>query len=148
MKTVSAVPVLQIAGAYTALDNVGALLTFANAADGSNGYAARLRRVKVVDKASISAQFTLHLLSASPTVAARTDADAYTPADADLALILDSVAIAVADYNDLAAGSEATIEVDKPLQLTSSGSLFGLLVCIGTPTFVAADDLTVTLVLE
>jgi len=26
--------------------------------------------------------------------------------------------------------------------------LFGLLVCIGTPTFVAADDLTVTLVLE
>ena len=148
MKTVSAVPVLQIAGAYTALDNVGALLTFANAADGSNGYAARLRRVKIVDKDSESAQFTLHLLSASPTAAARTDADAYTPADADLALILDSVAIAVADYNDLAAGSEATIEMDKPLQLTSSGSLYGLLVCIGTPTFVAANDLTVTLVFD
>jgi len=148
MKRVSAVPVLQIAGAYTALDCAGALLTFADAAASSNGYVARLRRVHVKDNASISAEFTLYLFSASPTAAARTDADIFAPADADAALILDSVAVATADYFDQTANSFATVEVDKSLQLTSSGSLYGVIVLVGTPTFIAATDLTITLEFE
>lgn len=142
-KEVTSVPVLTLP-AYVANDCVGALLTFAVAANTRN---VLLRRLTVIDAAVQDEEYLLHLFSASPAAAARTDADAYAPIAADLALKLTTLHIEAADYLDSAGDSIAIYELDHALALTST-SFFGVLECIATPDYVAVDDLTLKFVVE
>ena len=143
-KLATDVPVLQIVGAYTALDCVGAELLFV--LESSKG---SIKRLTIVDNDSESAQLILYLFNAQVTAPARTDADAFAPADADLAKLITAIPIAVADYVDVAAVSCATIELDREFIIPAGGlTLYGTLVCVGTPTYTAATDLTVSLLVE
>lgn len=143
-KEISVVPALTLA-AYVATDCVGALLTFAVA---GNTNSIALKRLTVIDADVEDAAFNLHLFSASPAAAARTDADPYAPVAADLAIKLTTLEIAVADYVDSASDSIAIYELDHALVLTDNTNFYGVLECIATPTYTAADDLTVKFVVE
>ena len=143
-KLATDVPVLQTIGAYTALDCVGAELLFV--LDSPRGV---IKRLTIVDNDSESAQLILYLFDAQVTAPARTDADAFAPADADLAKLIMAIPIAVADYVDVAAVSAATVTLDRAFVLAAGATtLYGSLVCVGTPTYTAATDLTVKLLVE
>lgn len=143
-KRSSDVPVLQVAGAYTALDCVGAELLFP--LDSLQGI---IRRLTIVDNDSESAQLILYLFDSQPSAAARTDADAFAPTDADLLKLITAIPIAVADYVDVTAVSCATLELSRAFKTVGGGlTLYGVLVCVGTPTYTAANDLTVKLLIE
>lgn len=143
-KVVTSIPALTLA-AYVANDCVGALLTFAVASNTNN---VLLRRLTVIDAAVQDEEYLLHLFSASPAAAARTDADAYAPVAADLALKICTLHIEAADYLDSVGDSIAMYELDLAIALTNGTSFFGVLECIATPDYVAVDDLTVKFLVE
>ncbi len=149
MRKISATPALQIIGAYTANDCVGALLTFTyESGSVPNHKTVKLRRLIIADADKEKAEFYLWLFDASPTAAARTDADAFAPAAADIQKIVGVVHIAAADYVDSASDSWAVEELDYPVISAAGASIFGVLVCVGTPTYTAANDLVVSLYVE
>lgn len=127
------------AGAYSANDAVGGLLTFANAARVSGGGGV-IKDVVVLDDAGQDAEIELWLFNA--TFTAMSDNAAWAPSEADLRKLV--AIISTADGAWFAAGtpSAARIEVSQRYDLTGT-SLFGQLVTRGTPTFVATDDVTI-----
>lgn len=136
--TISQTPTVT-AGAYTANDAVGGLLTFANAAR-VNGGGGVIKDVIILDDAGQDAELELWLFNA--TFTAMTDNAAWAPSEADLRKLV--AIITTADGAWFAAGtpSAARVEVSQRYDLTGT-SLFGQLVTRGTPTFAATDDVTV-----
>ena len=142
----SVVPVLQIAGAYVAADCVGALLTFAVNTNSYSGSAV-IKRLTITDADVEDAELFLHLFDASPAAAARTDADACVQVAADLAKKIVTYHIEAADYDDFAGDSIASYEKDTAI-VFDGANIYGVLECVGTPTYTAVDDLTVHLIIE
>lgn len=146
-KEATAIPLLTLP-AYVANDCVGALLTFAiHSAAIPPRKDCRLLRLTVIDAAVQDEEYYLHLFNASPAAAARTDADAYAPVAADLAMKMTTLHIEAADFLDSASDSIAIYELDHALVLVD-GNIYGVLECIATPDYVAVDDLTLKLVVE
>jgi len=144
---ISVTPVLSLA-AYTANDVAGALLTFAGAA---SVYAneGRIRRITVIDADKEKAAGKIYFFNADPSAAAKTDAAEFLPAAADLAKLIAVKAIAAADFVDSSSDSVAVYETDIPFVLAAGGtSLFAVFVCDATPTYTAADDLIIKLVIS
>ena len=143
---ISVVPALTL-NAYTAADNVGGLLTFtvSSASEGSTG--GKIKGLVVQDAAVQDEEYFLHLYNASPAAAAITDADACVQVAADIAKKLVTFHIAAADYLTSAGDSIASYEKDTPIVFDGK-AIYGVLECVATPDYVAADDLTVTLYLE
>ena len=144
---VSDVPALSLA-AYTAEDCVGGVLAFAGAA---SAYANEgvIKRLTIIDADKEDAVLRLYLFDADPSATADTDAATFLPAAADLAKLIGFKAIAAADYKDSTSDSVAVFEMDMPFVLAAGGTtLYGVLVCTGTPTYTAADDLTVKRVIS
>ena len=140
-KEAKAIPALTLA-AYTALDCVGALLTFVvHSAAIPPRKDCRLRRLIVIDAAVQDEEYYLHLFNADVLAAAKTDADPYAPIAADLAKKMTTLHIEVADYLDSAGDSIAIYELDHALVLVD-GNIYGVLECIATPDYIAVDDLT------
>lgn len=127
------------AGAYSANDAVGGLLTFANAARTSGGGGV-LKDVLILDDAGQDSALELWLFNA--TFTAMADNAAWAPSEADLRKLV--AIVSTVDGAWFAAGtpSAARIEVSQRYDLTGT-SLFGQLVTRGTPTFAATDDVTV-----
>ena len=144
--TTKAVPALQIGGAYVADDNMGNLLTFAVNTTGFSGNAV-IKRMMIVDADVEDAELFLHLFTASPAAAARTDEDECVQVAADLAIRIISYHVEAADYVDFAGDSFASYELDTAINFDGS-NIYGSLQCVGTPTYTAVDDLTVVLVVE
>ena len=143
----SAVPVLTLA-AYTAADNVGALLTFAvSSASPIINAGATIKRLSVIDAAIQDEEYFLHLFTAEPSAGVITDAAAYVPVAADLLLKICSIHIPAADYDTGASDSIATFELDTAIVFDGK-NLYGVLECVATPDYVAVDDLTINLILE
>jgi len=142
----SAVPALQIAGAYVAKDCVGGLLTFAVNSTGYSGSAV-IRRVWITDADTEDADLSLHLFDASPAAAARTDADECVQVAADLAKKIVTYTIANADYQTYAGDSIVSYEKDTAI-VFDGANIYGVLECTATPTYTAVDDLTVHLIVE
>ena len=128
------------AGAYSAGDNVGGLLTFTNAArDGGGGGV--IKDVTIVDDASESAQLELWLFS--ETFTAGNDNAVWTPVEAELHNLV--TVVTTVDGTYYTGGATATvcvIEVSRRYDLTGT-SLFGRLVTRSTQTYAATDDVTV-----
>ena len=127
------------AGAYTANDNVGGLLTFANAARVSGGTGV-IKQITIVDDASQSADLELWLLDQTFTAGA--DNAVWTPVEAELHNLV--TVISTTDGTWFTAGATGTVcvvEVARHYTLTGT-SLFGRLVTRGTPTYVATDDVS------
>jgi hypothetical protein len=142
------------AGAYSAADAVGGLLTFADVGVGYQGDV-KITKVIVIDDAAQAAALDLWLYSEEFTPSA--DNAAFSPSDADNQHCVAVVHIAAADYGSGDDNSVAHVECDLPVTLSGisagSGGLYGLdlygqLTCLATPTFAATDDLTIVLVVQ
>jgi len=125
--------------AYTANDNVGGLLEFANAARVSGG-GGLLNKVVIIDDAKQDAELELWLFDRTFTQGA--DDAAWSPSEADLENLVDVVSTADGTYYDTASQGVCVIELARRYDLNGT-SLFGRLVTRGTPTYAATDDLTV-----
>jgi len=138
--TISQTPTVT-AGAYTAGDAVGGLLTFANAgrAAGMGGIA---KDLLIIDDAGQDKEMELWLFNA--TFTAMADNAPWAPSEADLRKLVGI--ISTADGAWFAAGTPSVARVEASQQYSCIGtSLFGQLVTRGTPTFAATDDVTAML---
>lgn len=144
-KVITASPTIDT-NAYTANDVVGGLLTFDISNAGGGGV---VRWARVVDDDNEKAELTLYLFNAAPTTIA--DDAAFAPVVADLKNYVGKVLFEVADYETINGNAVAMIghgvstdlvNIDFP---SSSGNLYGYLVCTATPTYTAATDLTISL---
>ncbi len=138
--TISQTPTVT-AGAYSAGDAVGGLLTFANAAR-SSGDGGVIKDVLILDDAGQDAELELWLFNAPFTPMA--DNAAWAPSEADLRKLV--AIVSTADGAWFAAGtpSAARVECSQRYDCATT-SLFGQLVTRGTPTYAATDDITVVL---
>ena len=128
-------------GAYSAKDAVGGLLTFADAARVSGG-AITIQAVVVSDLAAQSAGLVLALYDRTFTNTA--DNAAFDPSDADALNCIGYVAILASDYVAFADNAIATVRnIGLPAVLNGT-SLFGQLMCTGTPTYAGTSDMQVT----
>lgn len=136
--TVSQTPTVT-AGAYSANDAVGGLLTFAAAALGT-GLGGVVKDVLILDDAGQDAEMELWLFD--QTFTAMSDNAAWAPSEADLRNLV--CIISTTDGAWFAAGtpSAAMVEANQRYDCTGT-SLFGQLVTRGTPTFAATDDVSV-----
>ena len=131
------------AGAYAANDAVGGLLTFAGAARvaGDGGV---IKDILINDDAGRDAEMELWLFR--DTFTAMVDNAAWAPSEADLRLLVGVISTTNGAW--FAAGTPSVAVVESSQGYTCVGtSLFGQLVTRGTPTFVATDDVTVTIFL-
>ena len=127
------------AGAYSAGDAVGGLLTFANAAR-TAGKGGVLKNVLCIDDAGQDAELELWMFS--QTFAAMADNAAWAPSEADLENLV--AIVSTVDGTWRAAGTPSAISIEAALRYDLTGtSLFGQLVTRGAPTFAATDDITV-----
>lgn len=125
--------------AYVANDAVGGLLTFAAAARVSGGGGV-ITDVIIVDDDGEDAELELWLFDQTFTPIA--DADAWAPSEADLENLI--AIVSTADDTWRAAGTPSAINIEVTRRYDLAGtSMFGQLVTRGTPTYTAADDLTV-----
>ena len=137
-KTISLTPAVT-AGAYSAGDAVGGLLTFANAARVSAGGGV-VKSLILIDDAGQDVVLELWLFKV--TFTAIDDNAAWAPAEADLENLVGIISTADGDW--FAAGTPSAARVECSLRYDLTGtSLFGQLVTRGTPTFAAVDDVTV-----
>lgn len=142
--TISQTPTIT-AGAYSAKDGVGGLLTFAAAARHTAGHG-KVNSVIIKDKAFVANVLQLWLFDSDPTVVA--DNGVFTFTDANLAKCVGVVPIAAADYYQAADNQVAAIRNVGLEYHCAATSLFGALQCTGTPTYASTSDLTITLEIE
>lgn len=138
--TISQTPTVT-AGAYSAGDAVGGLLTFANASRES-GAGGVITDLLILDDAGQDAEMELWLFS--ETFTAMSDNAAWAPSEADLRKLV--AIVSTADGVWFAAGtpSAARVECSQRYDCAAT-SLFGQLVTRGTPTFAATDNITVVM---
>ena len=138
--TISQTPTVT-AGAYTAGDVVGGLLTFANSARFSGG-GGIIKDLIILDDAGQDVALELWLFKETFTAIA--DNGAWAPAEADLHNLI--AIIATSDGAYFAAGTPTAYRVETSQRYDLTGtSLFGQLVTRGTPTYAATDDVTLVL---
>lgn len=128
------------AGAYSAGDVVGGLLTFdvSGAPEGS-----LLTRALLVDDDNEKPELTLYLFNASPTSFA--DNAAFAPVVADLKKLITKVTFATTDYVTVNSNAYALKEDLNDLIPANTGSIYGYLVCTATPTYTATTDIWLAL---
>lgn len=135
------------AGAYTAGDALGGLLTFGGVVRAAGG-GGEIVRVTIIDNAVQSAPIDLVLFNRTFTPTA--DNAAFDPSDGDLQNCLGYIGIANTDYaefNDNCVAVKASgLQMPFPYRLASGGNaLFGQLVIRNGDTFAATTDITVRL---
>jgi len=130
------------AGAYVAGDNVGGLLTFANAARVTGGGGV-IKDFVLIDDASQSAQMELWLFDQTFTAGA--DNAVWMPVEAELENLITVISsLEGVWYTGGATATVMAAEVSRRYDVVGT-SLFGRLVTRGAPTYVATDDLSVHL---
>lgn len=127
------------AGAYSANDAVGGMLTFANAARAS-GLGGIIKSVVIVDDAGQDAETELWLFDT--TITAVGDNAGFTQTEAELHTVVAVISSTEGTWR--ASGTPSVCDIECSRGYTCTGtSLFGQLVTRGTPTEVATDDITV-----
>jgi len=127
------------AGAYSANDAVGGLLTFANAALVAGGGGVT-KDFLILDDNGQDAEMELWLFS--ETITAMADNAPWAPSEADLRNLIAIISTSDGDWFAAGTPSVARIEVSQRYDCTGT-SLFGQLVTRDTPSFAATDDVTV-----
>ena len=138
---VSVMPTIT-AGAYTALDIVGAIQTIANATRVS-GEPTILQSITVTDLGKQSVELTIFFFNATPAAGTYTDNIALDIHDTDMALCIGKVKVLAADYSSAAASSVATVaNIGLPL-MPAATSLFAIAqASSAAPTYASVSDLT------
>lgn len=130
------------AGAYSALDVVGGLLTFSLAGFTSNS--GLVVSAKVDDDDGENAALVLHLFETLPTTVA--DNAAFSGVTfANQIGIFSKASFAAADYTAVGANSYNLVTDLNDAFNTTLGNLYGYLVCTATPTYTATTDIKVTI---
>ena len=125
------------AGAYTAGDVVGGVISIAPLTFASGGYL--LRAVTLVDEADVKAALKLWLFNSQPSSIADNAPLALTASDHKA--LVGVMQIATADY--YSSGGIATAHTVPSQPIAFAGDrLYGYLVCDGTPTYSATTDLS------
>lgn len=139
--------------AYTALDQVGGIQTLAvlNAQSKATDAACQdmtvsyLMGLKIIDKASQNAPFTIYFFNQLPTVAS-VDNAALSIVDAQSPKCIGFVKVTAANYAGPAEWSIADVpfsDVMKSLKsATDDGPLYAVVQTTGTPTYASTSDLT------
>jgi|TARA_Y100000310_G_C20681279_1_gene816103 hypothetical protein len=126
------------AGAYSANDVVGALLTFGGLRNGV------LQSITICDNAAQAVDYVLVLFESSPTNIA--DNATFDIADADLDKIIYQDTLTSADTRQAFTDNSYHFLYGLTAELWSAGgTVYGFLVTTGTPTYAATTDITVTL---
>lgn len=133
------------AGAYTAGDALGGLLTFASVVRTAGG-SGEIVKVTIIDNAKQSAPVDLVLFD--QTFTATADNSPFDPSDADLQNCLGYVSVAATDYaefNDNGVATKASgLQMPFAYKLAAGGSsLFGQTVIRNGDTYVAVNDITI-----
>lgn len=137
---------------YASGDLIGTKLTFSNALSAATGSGVILGAI-ISDAAAQAQDLELVIFGANPSATTFTDQAELDIDDTDLAKVqavisFDSTTrFAYADH-----GVKYKSNIALPVKATSSGAsgrhLYGALVSRGTPTFEAANDVTVTLLVS
>lgn len=134
--------------AYTALDVVGGLMTFAITDQGFDGM---LSSVLVTDDACQSEAYTLYFFESQPS--AITDGTIFDPTLADMKKLVTGVAIGTADWAEVGsvdwvvAGGHPGTPMRVPVH-SDNGNLYMYAVAVGTPEQAGTVDLTFTPAVE
>ena len=156
------------AGAYTANDQVGGIMTIDTGINPGNGTSSKgrqaddafeLKSIKVIDEADQKAQLILSFFNISPTSAAGNDAAVSFSDDELQDNFLGSVTIATGDYISYANNAVATVrDIGLMLKtLTRTGNvgtqvgddkIYMVAHTTGTPTYGATDALGIVVDLE
>lgn len=131
------------ATAYEALDAIGGLITFANAARQA-GDSVHIEGVTLVDEDAQLAAMDLVLFSAAPGTV--TDEAAFDPADAELLTVLAVIPIAAGDYHLFTDNAVAHVDCSVTC-VCAATSLYGVLVARGTPTYASTSSIHVAITL-
>lgn len=144
------VPVTVTTDAYSANDVVGGTLSCAVDQIKGGGF---IGAVRLVDADDEKAVYTLYVFNAAPSTIA--NADAHAPTEADWLKFVGKIAIAAEDYD--ASGNDACAFVygcggtnsgqTVAFDYLPDGKLYFRLVCTATPTYTAAADLTMHVLL-
>jgi|GEM_PF-2525047 len=139
---VAVTPTVTATAAYTAGNEVGGLMTFASIFDAQQS--GILQSVRIRCKSVQTAGFKLYLFTANPTNSTWTDKSTPAINAADIPAVVGPFNLVTADSG---LGTETTYELDGigAAILSSTTSLYGVLVTIGTPTFASTSDVTVEL---
>ena len=134
------------AGAYTAGDAVGSLMTFTNITC-SNMQKGQITSVQVTDKSDQAVDYNLVMFKSLPGGTFTNDAP-FDPSDDDLLLMLPVISIADTDhfsFNDNGMSSLASLFSNGQGYSTTSlpGIIYASLVTEGTPTFSSTSDISV-----
>lgn len=134
------------AAAYATGDVVGELITYTNACSSRSQFG-EIRGVTVFDKAAQGVDLDLVLFSSNPTGSSFTDNAAFDPVDADLAKITAVIPITTHKaFSDNGVSQAKSISYPFSCAVGSfpnSGTLYGVLVSRGAPTYAATSDVTV-----
>lgn len=132
--------------AYTANDVVGGEMVFR----GAVGQDCILQTVTLIDQDGESAP--MEILIFQENITTPDDADAWAFTAGDEPKLLTRIEIGASDYKAIGGGTEAIAEKRNlaiPLTITKDTnnqySLYVVMVTTGTPTYTAADDLTLKL---
>lgn len=107
----------------------------------------RIDTVTVIDQAKQSPALELYFFESQVT--GGTDNAAYNPSDANIAECLAVVKVVAGDYNTTSAQAVATVKPDFAVQAASGdGTLYMQIVSGGAPTFGAATELKLRVVIS
>ena len=138
---ISQTPTVSTAPAYSAIDTIGSLLTFAGACNLRTNHA-EVIGVQVFDKSKQGTDMDLVLFSATPA-GTFTDNAAFAPSNASMLTIV--AVIPITTHKPFSAnGISQAANIIYPVVCSSTDhALYGYLVSRGTPTYSATADLTV-----
>jgi hypothetical protein len=129
------------AATYEALDAIGGLITFSNAARVAGG-SVHIEGVTIVDEDAQLAAMDLVLFRAAPGTV--TDEVAFDPTDAELLDCVGVIPISVGDYHLFTDNAVAHVDCTVTCVL-STATLYGVLVARGTPTYASTSSIHVTI---
>jgi hypothetical protein len=147
---ISQTPTVTASSAYSSGNEVGGLLTFANAAAGDELIAGTIDSLILTDKSGNASAYDLWLFDSNPSATTFTDKTALTINAADIVRSLGFIQILTTSWS--AAGTGGAIAVVTPklrFVLASTTSLYGALIARGTPpTFGSTSALQVRIAIS
>lgn len=125
----------------------GGKLTFTNVL-GKGSQEGWLRQVVILDRSNQKSALDLLLFNADPSATTFTDNSAFAVHADDMDKVIALVPVAAADYVSVSTTLAVYVkDWERPLKAAAS-TLYGALVCRGTPTYTNAAHLTLRLTIS
>ena len=142
--TLTAAPTVT-AGAYSASDAIGALMTFTDAVRATGGHA-KIHTLTFTELGITANVINLWLFSDS--IAAIADNAAFDPSDAEMFTCVGVIPLVAADYLIATDNQAITMENVGLVYNCTGTSLYGQFEAVGTPTFAGTADVKVRMQVE